>query len=66
MIHETPAAKVVRLLGAKRIAARCDLTTGAVEKWPGHIPSRHQPAVLELASELNVPLTAADVIGVRS
>ena len=63
---ETPAAKVIRLLGAKRIAARCDLTTDAVWKWPkrarGHVPAKHQGTVLQLAGELGKPLSAADLI----
>lgn len=68
MPQETPAAKVVRVLGAKQIAAKCDLTTDAVWKWAtqgeGRIPSKHQPAILELARERSVDLTAADLIGV--
>lgn len=70
MAHETPAAKAMRLLGAKKIAAKCDLTTNAVWKWStqghGRIPSKHQPAVLELAKEHDVELTPADVLGVAS
>ena len=65
---ETPSAKAIRLLGVKRIAARCDLTTDAIYKWPkqqgGTIPSRHQPSVLALAHEMGVRFTPADVIGV--
>jgi hypothetical protein len=57
----------IRLFGAKRIAAKCDLTTDAVWKWPkiggGHIPSKHQRAVLELAAEMGIAFTAADVVG---
>lgn len=68
MATETPAAKVVRILGAKRIAAACDLSTNAVWKWAtsggGTIPSRHQGTVLALARELEKPLTAADLIRV--
>ena len=64
---ETPAEKVVRLLGVKRIAAACDLTANAVWKWKnakgGTIPSKHQPAILRLAKERGVELTAEDVIG---
>ncbi len=66
MSDESPAAKAIRLLGAKRIAAACDLTTDAVWKWPkkgGHIPARHQPTVLALALEKGVALGAADLIG---
>lgn len=65
---ETPAAKAIRLLGAKRIAAKCDLTTDAVWKWPklgdGFIPAKHQRSVLELAEELEVTFTVHDVVGV--
>lgn len=65
-MDETPAAKVIRLLGAKRIAAACDLTTDAVWKWPkiggGRIPARHQNTVLKLAVTQGVPLSASDVI----
>lgn len=65
-MDETPAAKVIRLLGAKRIAAACDLTTDAVWKWPkiggGRIPARHQGTVLQLADNMGVPMTARDVI----
>ncbi|ODT88130.1 hypothetical protein [Phenylobacterium sp. SCN 70-31] len=68
MPQETPAAKAIRLLGAKRIAATCDLTTDAVWKWAnqgaGRVPSKHQPAVLRLAQDKGVPLSAADLIGV--
>lgn len=67
---ETPAAKAERLLGAKRIAAACDLTTNAVWKWrtvgEGRIPSRHVAKVLELARAQNVPLSAEDLIGAVS
>ena len=65
---ETPAGRAMRLLGAKRIAHACDLTTNAVWKWDktggGRVPSRHQPAVLGLARELGVQLSAEDLIGV--
>ena len=65
---ETPAAKAVRLLGAKRIAARCDLTTDAVWKWAkrqaGLIPAEHQAPVLALAAEMGIALSAADIIGI--
>lgn len=67
---ETPAARAMRLLSAKRIAHACDLTTNAVWKWEttggGRIPSRHQPAVLALAEELGAPLSAEDVIGLKA
>lgn len=70
MTEESPAAKAVRLLGAKRIAAKCDLTTDAVWKWAtqgeGRIPSKHQPAVLELAREKRIEFTAADIVGARA
>ncbi len=66
MDDETPAAKAIRLLGAKRIAARCDLTTNAVWKWEttggGLIPARHQRTVLDLAAERGAPFTAEDAI----
>lgn len=65
---ESPAAKAIRLLGAKRIAAACDLTTDAVWKWPklggGRIPARHQHTVMALAARRGVQFTAADVVGV--
>jgi hypothetical protein len=65
---ETPAARAVKLLGAKAIAGACDLTTNAVWKWStmgqGLIPSRHQAAVLALARRKGVALTADDIIGV--
>lgn len=65
-IPESVAAKVIRLLGPKRIAAKCDLTTNAVYKWPtregGLIPARYQRPVLDLASEMGIPLTADDVV----
>lgn len=66
----SPAARAISLLGAKRIAHACDLTTDAVYKWPklrdGHIPARHQSAVLELAKRHDVTFTAEDVIGVAA
>lgn len=66
----SPAAKAISLLGVKRIAHACDLTTDAVYKWPrlkgGHIPSRHQPAVLALAQDRGVELSASDIIGVAA
>lgn len=69
MSHESPAAKVVRLLGVKEIAFACDLTTDAVRKWPtngGHIPAQHQGRVLDLAIRRGVSLTAAEIIGVAA
>lgn len=64
---ETPAARAIRMLGAKRIAAACDLTTNAVWKWEtvgaGYIPARHQRAVLNLALALGAALSADEVIG---
>lgn len=67
---ERPAALVIRLLGAKRIAARCDLTTDAVWKWPklgrGLIPSTHQATILAMAADQGVALTAAQIIGVAA
>jgi hypothetical protein len=64
---EAPAVRAIALLGAKRIAHACDLTTDAVYKWPklrgGHIPAKHQSAVLLLARERGVPFTAEDVVG---
>lgn len=67
---ETPAALAMRLLSAKRIAHACNLTTNAVWKWDsvggGRIPSRHLPRVLELAREMDVELSAEDLIGLRS
>ena len=67
---ETPAAKAIRLLKAKRIAERCDLCTDAVWKWPkragGLIPSVHQAAVLQLARDRGVDLTADDIIGLAA
>lgn len=67
--RERPAAKVIRLLKAKRIAAHCDLTTDAVWKWPktpeGLIPARYQRPIFELAQERGVELTAADIIGLE-
>ncbi|WP_409514570.1 carph-isopro domain-containing protein [Brevundimonas sp.] len=68
--NESPAQKAIRLLGVKAIAWECDLTTDAVYKWPklreGRIPSKHQPAVLALASRRGVPLTPAELIGVAA
>lgn len=69
MSDETPAAKVIRLLGAKRLAYACDLTTSAVQKWnagAGHIPAQHQGAVFRLAKVMGVELSAADIIGVAA
>lgn len=67
---ETPAARAIRLIGAKRIAAACDLTTNAVWKWEtnggGLIPGRHQPTVWELARGLEVDLSAEQIIGVAA
>jgi hypothetical protein len=67
--HETPAARAMRLLTAKRIAYACDLTTNAVWKWEtsggGRIPSRHLPTVLGLAEEMGIELPAEALIGAR-
>lgn len=64
---ETPADKAVRLLGLIDLAHACRLTTDAIHKWKrregGLIPAQHQPAVLRLAREKNVDLTADDLIG---
>jgi hypothetical protein len=66
--RETPAHRAIRLLGAKRIAGACDLTTNAVWKWEttgrGLIPARHQATVLDLAGRLGAPFTASEIIGV--
>lgn len=66
MSTETPAAKVIRLLGAKKIAHRCNLTTNAVWKWDapgkGYIPAPHQRTILVLAQEQGVALAADDII----
>jgi hypothetical protein len=68
MQNETPAGRAMRLLSAKRIAYACDLTTNAVWKWEtsggGRIPSRHLMTVLKLAAEMNVTLTADELLGV--
>lgn len=67
---ETPAAKAIRLLGAKRIAACLDLTTDAVWKWRsaygGYIPARYQARVHALAIERGVSLSAAEIIGIEA
>ena len=67
MDGETPARKVIRHLGVKKIAHACDLTTDAVHKWAnrngGLIPSEHQGAVLALAQREGVPIGAGDLIG---
>jgi hypothetical protein len=66
--RNTPASRAIRLLGVKRIATRCDLTSDAVNKWSqapgGLIPARHQRQVLELARELGKDFTAEDILGV--
>lgn len=68
--YETPAARAMRLLTAKRIAHACNLTTNAVWKWDtaggGLIPSRHLQTVLDLAAEQGVALTAAELIGLKA
>lgn len=64
---ETPAALAIRLIGAKRISARCDLTTNAVWKWEtagaGFIPARHQRTIFFLARELGLEISAEQLIG---
>ena len=64
---EKPAEKATRLLGAKCIAAACDLTTDAVWKWKtqgrGLIPARYQQTVLDLARSRGIALTADELIG---
>lgn len=64
--QETPAARAVRVLGAKKIAAACDLTTNAVWKWERFIPSCHMPAIWRLAKAEGKAdqLTAEQMIGV--
>lgn len=63
---ETPAVRVVRLLGLIDIAHACRVTTDAVRKWQkskgGVIPAQHQAGVLRLAAEKGVHLDARDVI----
>ena len=70
MEGETPAARAIRLLDVKRIAHACNLTTDAVYKWSyrqgGRIPSRYQSLVLQLARDLNVDLTAEQVVGMAA
>lgn len=66
---ENPAAKAIRLLGAKRIAAELNLTTDAVWKWPkkgGHIPARYQRVIFQMARAAGVDLSAADIIGLEA
>jgi len=67
MEAESPATRVIRLLGAKRIAAHCDLTTDAVWKWAkrggGMIPARYQFAILGLAEREGKPLLVDEIIG---
>jgi hypothetical protein len=69
MTIESPAAKAIRLLGVKRIAGACDLTTDAVRKWAingGRIPASRQLAVLSLARERGVDLSAEDILGIAA
>lgn len=63
---EKPAGKAIRLLGVKRIAFACDVTTDAVHKWGarnGLIPAPYQAAVFRLAKQQGVDLSAEDIIG---
>lgn len=67
---EMPAARAIRLLKAKRIAAACDLDSSAVLKWvtrgAGLIPSRYQRRVLQLARSYGVDLTAEHIVGLAA
>ncbi len=69
-VAETPAGRAIRLLGAKYIGFACDLSTGAVYKWPkrggGLIPSAYQAKVLELARQRGIDLTAEQVMGLAA
>ena len=60
--REKPPALVIRLLGVKRLGAACDLTSNAIHKWGDVVPSKHQPAVLALARDLGIDLTADEII----
>lgn len=68
--NETPAALAMRLLSAKRIAHACNLTTNAVWKWEsvggGSIPTRHLAPILRLAEEMEVDLSADQLIGLKA
>lgn len=65
MQGETPVSLVIRLLGIKRLAVACDLTTSAIDKWGDLVPAKHQASVLNLAAERDVPLTAGQLMGVE-
>jgi hypothetical protein len=69
-IAESPADAAIRLLGAKRIAHACDVTTDAVRKWTkrgsGLIPARYQGAVFGLARELGVELSPSTLMGLAA
>jgi PP-loop superfamily ATP-utilizing enzyme len=65
--QEKPAQRVIRLLGVIDLAYACRVTTSGIHKWAasrgGLIPSQHQAAVLRLAREKGVDLTAEHLIG---
>ena len=64
---ETVAARLIRLLGVKKIAEACAISTWAVYRWPSTegIPTKHQRALYYLAKREGVRLTAEQIIGVE-
>lgn len=68
---DTPAARVVRVLGWPLTCELADLTPSAVMKWDrplrtkgggGLVPARYQARFLRAARERRLPLTADDLI----
>lgn len=63
---DSPAGRVIRLLGLIDVAYECGLTTDAVRKWAsrktGYIPAQYQAPVLRLARRKDVELRPEDVI----
>lgn len=63
MGKKKPKQIVVDLLGGVRATARAlGLTPGAVSRWRDRVPQEHHEALLSIARERKLPLTAEMLI----
>jgi len=69
---ETPADRIIRALGARRVAEITQLTTDAVRKWQrrratggggGLVPAQYQQLLLNEARAAGLEFAAEDLIG---
>ena len=67
----SPSRHARRVIGARRLAEICGLTTEAIRKWDrplskggtgGLIPARYQSVILETADREGLPIRSRDLI----